>query len=78
MKDVAKVEYMQEFLDNFAVDLCSLCGGLRLAAQNLPPPAQSCQKERDALNLLDLMIIGLGQLETSLEDTLSVLIKEAV
>lgn len=62
------------FLDNFAVEFSSLCGGLRLAALHLPL-ASSCQDERDALNLFSLILTGLERQEQLLADNLSAFIQ---
>ena len=64
-----------DFLDNFAIEFSSLCGGLRLAACHLPSPTPSCQEERDALNLFSLMLTGLERQEQILADNLSAFIQ---
>lgn len=64
-----------DFLDNFAIEFSSLCGGLRLASRHLPSPTPSCQEERDALDLLDLMLVGFEQQEQILADNLSAFIQ---
>ena len=69
------LEAVLDFLDNFAIEFSSLCGGLRLAARHLPSPAPSCQEERDALALLELMLLGFERQEQILEDNLSAFIQ---
>lgn len=69
------LEAVLDFLDNFIIDFSSLCGGLRLASRHLPSPTPSCQEERDALDLLDLMLIGLEKQEQVLADNLSAFVK---
>ena len=69
------LEAVLGFLDNFAIEFSSLCGGLRLAALHLPSPTLSCQEERDALNLFSLMLTGLERQEQILADNLSAFIQ---
>lgn len=69
------VTTLLDFLDNFAIEFSSLCGGLRLAAYHLPSPTPSCQEERDALNLFSLMLTDLEQQEQILADNLSAFIQ---
>lgn len=64
-----------DFLDNFIIDFSSLCGGLRLAARHLPSADPSCREERDALDLLDLMLTGLEKQEQILAANLSAFLK---
>lgn len=66
-----------DFLERFTVDFNELCGGLRLAARHLPCSFPSCQDERDAINLLSMMLLELKKLEQALDEHLSLFLKGA-
>lgn len=64
--DTGEEKVTAEFWDDFALDFSALCSGLRIAVMNLPPSAPSDRDNRDAHNLLGILLTGFETLESRL------------
>lgn len=70
MNETVRLRRAIKTLEQFSAELGLYCAGLRLAQRHLPTASRP--EERDGCQLLELLLLGLNDLHSSLQEELSI------